>query len=1595
MGSAMTTREDVLDALPNHVPGGQLALVQAFTRLFWRHVPADELAGMDLETALGLTLYCWQSIEQRPPLTPGIIIDNPDYERDGWEIPHTAVLILHPDMPFIADSVLMELAQRGLITHRMHNVVLPITRDGQRIVAIGGDDAQRECLILVEIEHLRSEAFAPLRQGLWEVLADVRACVEDFGAMKARLGARVAAITENPPPLPTDEIDESIAFLNWLASDNFTFLGYREFAIEAGTIRQVPGSELGIMRLRPPARDKRIDEQGEAAREFLLEKSLLSFSKSGTRSRVHRPAYPDYVAVKRFSPDGDVIGEYGFWGLYTSPVYTESPLRIPILRRKIETIMQRSGLEPGGFDYKNLLQALISHPRDELFQGSVDELFETAMGIAVLHERHQIRVFIRRDRYGMFFVCLVFVPRELYNTTLREAMERILLEATGASECEFNATFSESILVRVQYILRVDPNHDVNVDAEAIQADIVALTRDWTQDFQRELLQFFGETTARELGALYLKAFPASYRETFPVRLALYDVRHLERLSADRPLVMRFSRPPGDDPRTVHLKLYHDGGTLPLSDVVPTLENLGLRVLGGVPYVLQRADGHELTIHDFHLRSPITLDLHEIGDRFEDAFVRIWYGQADDDRFNRLVIAAELDWREVMLLRAYARYMKQIRTSFGMAFIADTLVKHAEITATLMQLFRARFDPRTEPSEGDITEAVDEISQALDGVQLLNEDRILRRVLELILATVRTNFFQTDTGGVLKDYIALKFDPARISELPAPRPAYEIFVHANNVEGVHLRNGKIARGGLRWSDRAEDFRTEVLGLVKAQVVKNSVIVPTGAKGGFIVRTPPDDRQALADMARVCYQRFVSGLLDITDNSIKGRVVAPHDVRRWDDDDPYLVVAADKGTATFSDIANEISESRGFWLGDAFASGGSHGYDHKKMGITARGAWISVQRHFRERGIDVQTDPVTVIGIGDMSGDVFGNGMLLSRSIHVLAAFDHRHIFIDPYPNPESSFAERGRLFALPRSSWADYDQDLISEGGGVFARSLKSIAITPQMRAVFRIEESDLAPDELINRLLKAPVDLIWNGGIGTYVKASWESHEDADDRANDTVRVNAHELCAQVFGEGGNLGMTQAARVEFDQHGGAVNTDFIDNSAGVDCSDHEVNIKILLNEVVASGDMTVKQRNELLADMTDTVADLVLTNNFRQAQALSLASRHARTRPGEYRRFIATMEAEARLDRHLECIPSDEQLNERQQAGQGLLARPELAVLLSYSKIHLKQALLDSDIHEDPAIFEMLYDHMPVVLRERFPEQIAAHPLAREIVATQVANDVVHHMGPTFVTHLREFVGGEAADVVRAFYIAEACYDLRSHFRRVERLRVPETDRLAMMLSLIQLGRRATRWFLRHRRGELAVNPAIARYHPEVSELVGQHRLILGALGHERWSAESERLAALGVPAEFAAYIAVAPVASTALPIIAATERVDMSCARVAEIFAALGQMLGFDWLYQQLVELLVSSHWEAMERDALMDDLATLQSQLTVAAAQSTGARFDGEESAERTIEHWLAANSRFASAWKSVIDGVRRTGGSTFAMYSMTSRKLGDLARLVSSP
>nr|WP_180201872.1 NAD-glutamate dehydrogenase [Pseudomonas sp. SbOxS1]NYU01117.1 NAD-glutamate dehydrogenase [Pseudomonas sp. SbOxS1] len=1590
-------------ALAQHISEQALPQVALFAEQFFGIISLDELTQRRLSDLAGCTLSAWRLLERFDHAQPQVRVYNPDYERHGWQSTHTAVEVLHHDLPFLVDSVRTELNRRGYSIHTLQTTVLSVRRDSKgellEILPKGtqGDDVLQESLMYLEIDRCANTAeLNVLTRELEQVLGEVRVAVSDFEPMKAKVQEILTNLDSSRFAIDADEKSEIKGFLEWLVGNHFTFLGYEEFVVsdeaDGGHIVYDKDSFLGLTKLLRAGLsydDLRIEDY---AVNYLREPTLLSFAKAAHPSRVHRPAYPDYVSIREIDADGKVIKECRFMGLYTSSVYGESVRVIPYIRRKVAEIERRSGFQAKAHLGKELAQVLEVLPRDDLFQTPVDELFSTVMSIVQIQERNKIRVFLRKDPYGRFCYCLAYVPRDIYSTEVRQKIQQVLMDRLKASDCEFWTFFSESVLARVQLILRVDPKNRIDIDPQQLENEVIQACRSWQDDYSALTVETFGEAHGTNVLADFPKGFPAGYRERFAAHSAVVDMQHLLNLNEKNPLVMSFYQPLGQvGQRELHCKLYHADTPLALSDVLPILENLGLRVLGEFPYRLRHNSGREFWIHDFAFTAAegLDLDIQQLNDTLQDAFVHIVRGDAENDAFNRLVLTAGLPWRDVALLRAYARYLKQIRLGFDLGYIASTLNNHTDIARELTRLFKTRFYLARKLSSDDLEQRLEHaILTALDDVQVLNEDRILRRYLDLIKATLRTNFYQTDANGHNKSYFSFKFNPHLIPELPKPVPKFEIFVYSPRVEGVHLRFGNVARGGLRWSDREEDFRTEVLGLVKAQQVKNSVIVPVGAKGGFLPRRLPlgGSRDEIAAEGIACYRIFISGLLDITDNLKDGALVPPANVVRHDDDDPYLVVAADKGTATFSDIANGIAIDYGFWLGDAFASGGSAGYDHKKMGITAKGAWVGVQRHFRERGINVQEDSITVVGVGDMAGDVFGNGLLMSDKLQLVAAFNHLHIFIDPNPNPATSFAERQRLFDLPRSAWSDYDTSIMSEGGGIFSRSAKSIAISPQMQERFDIQADKLTPTELLNALLKAPVDLLWNGGIGTYVKASSESHADVGDKANDALRVNGNELRCKVVGEGGNLGMTQLGRVEFGLNGGGSNTDFIDNAGGVDCSDHEVNIKILLNEVVQAGDMTDKQRNQLLASMTDEVGGLVLGNNYKQTQALSLAARRALPRIAEYKRLMNDLEGRGKLDRAIEFLPAEEAINERVAAGHGL-TRAELSVLISYSKIDLKEQLLGSLVPDDDYLTRDMETAFPPTLVNKFSEAMRRHRLKREIVSTQIANDLVNHMGITFVQRLKESTGMSPANVAGAYVIVRDIFHLPHWFRQIENLdyKVSADVQLELMDELMRLGRRATRWFLRARRNEQNAARDVAHFGPHLAALGLKLDELLSGEIRETWQTRYQAYVAAGVPELLARMVAGTTHLYTLLPIIEASDVTGQDPADVAKAYFAVGSALDITWYLQQISALPVENNWQALAREAFRDDVDWQQRAITISVLQEG----NGTQDVETRLASWMAQHESMIERWRAMLVEIRAASGTDYAMYAVANRELLDLA------
>ena len=1571
---------------------------------FWRFQPED-LAQRSVDNLYACLNGLLAFMRQWPEDGPRVRIFTPEDDEQPWDRRYTTLVVLCQGIPFCTASVRGELNRRNLAIHTIVSSNLPTRRSaGGELIEVlpieqeQNDAAALESLMLLEISRQsRPDELGELQDTLVDILEEVATVVRDFQAMSQRL-RDVAKVIAKSDCVAPDKRDESIAFLHWLGDQHMILLGYEYLQVAAGDpfgrVTVVTERSLGLLRhlATRGVQDLELD-LSRLSRQQLLDEQI-SFARSGKRSRVHRVAYPDYVEIREFDAAGTVIGQHRFLGLHTSGVYTMDPDMIPIVRRKVRDVQALSNLHWSEHESRELVRVLNGFPREELFLASTEELCATVNAVNAIQERRQTRLFVREDVHRKFVNCLVYVPRDHYNTEQRGKIEAILIQAFNAQELEFTAFYSESILVRCHFVLRVDPSIPLEFDATALEREIVKALMAWPDRLAEELIQAFGGEQGEPLVRDFAGGFPPGYRDDFSPAVAVSDISHILDVMQGAPLGLDLYRH-GEGEDSLRLRLYHPAGSLPLSDVLPILENLGLRVVTERPYAICHRDGRLFWVQDFSLIYSLANDimLEEVKDEFEDAFARIWNGEAENDCFNKLLIGTQLNWREIALLRAYARYLRQLQFPYSVEYMAETLANYLHITGTIVELFLTRFSTSFEGDESYRQQREDAIEQriyeALEQVPNLGQDRIIRQFVCVVKATLRTNFFQCDAEGVLKPYFSFKLQPSCIPDVPQPVPMYEIFVYSPRVEGVHLRGGKVARGGLRWSDRLEDFRTEVLGLVKAQQVKNAVIVPVGAKGGFVARQLRDgmSRNEMQSEGIACYQLFIRALLDITDNRSTTGVIRPPQVVCKDDEDPYLVVAADKGTASFSDIANGIAAEYTFWLGDAFASGGSAGYDHKKMGITARGAWVSVQRHFREMDIDVQTTDFTVVGIGDMAGDVFGNGMLLSEHICLVAAFNHQHIFIDPNPDASSSFAERRRLFDLPRSSWMDYSIELISSGGGVFDRSAKSIALSPEIRQRFDIEAAQVTPTQLISYLLRARVDLLWNGGIGTYVKSSDESHMDVGDKSNDALRVDGAELRCRVVGEGGNLGMTQLGRVKYCLAGGRCNTDFIDNAGGVDCSDHEVNIKILLNAVVARRDLSPQDRNALLVEMTDSVSELVLHNNFRQVQAISLVEYQAESRAVEYRRLIKDFSDAGRLDRALEFIPDDEELMERAAQGK-TLTRPELSVLVSYSKAALKEQLIDSELQHDACLSGALHKAFPPRLVELYPQEVQEHRLRKEIVATQIANDIVNRMGLNFVLRQQKATGASVDDVACAYTAVMEIYGITGLWDRIEDLghTVTAGAQMDMLLVLIGLVKRATRWFLRNRRRQLSPTGLIAQFRTGVQELPPEFPTLLRGSTLDHYDSLCEHYEEQGVDAEMAQLVAGTHYSYRVLGIVEAAARAGAPLMEVAKVYFAIGEELQLDWFAAQILAAKVDTEWQGLARDSYLEDLEWQQRTLAIGVLHHMAE--DGN--LLHAMQRWESQEAKLLERWRHMLSELQAASAPDFAMLAVANRELLDLAQ-----
>ena len=1704
--------------LGDQVPVGD---PETYLHGYYRHVDSSDLIAAGARRTAAVAAAHAKLASRRPQGRAAVLVRQ---GGDATLLPGRDVIdVVTDDMPFLVDTITMTLAAHDVTAELVVHPQLTVRRDlagSLREVIrplqatsplepsdMGGlaepDGAVQfaESWSHIEVAKMPPGQADAIAAALGNALADVRVAVEDYPKMRAtalRLADQLAAgeptATEvskagsesggGPKsggwvvPASTAESPSEIELLlRWLVDAHFIFLGYREYDLmpEGGglALRGVPGTGLGILRHDKPDSTP-LSALSEEARNIATDpRHRLIITKANSRATVHRPSYLDYVGIKKISDTGVVVGEYRFLGLFTHMAYSDSIARIPILRRKLTEVYQASGISAESHDGRAVAEFMEVYPREELFQVSVAELAEVASEVLRLRERMQTRLFLRRDIYGRYVSCLIYLSRDRYNTKVRVAVQEILRRVLGGAQIDYSAVVGEGPIARLHVVVRADRDKDlVDADVGALEQAIAAAVRSWDDDLVREAVAQLGEGPGRALLEEFAGSISETYKADVPAAAAISDLAKIQQMRESgvdisfemwesagytggvpveheqHPILAAMASQGEDDgraegeaagrPRRVwRLTIHRTGSPITLTDVLPRLQHMGVEVVDEHPYEFAapakgsagsepqastagasggsspqastaegsggsspRANTEPFWIYDFGLRRETVtgvraaqvpaVSLASVAGQLEGALTALWNNEVEDDSFNSLVLDAGLTWRQVVVLRAYAKYLQQAGTTFSSGYIARVLRSNPVIARRLIRLFESRFDPdraagRTERSEA----LVEEINGELDDVASLDADRILRAYLGLIIATKRTNYFRAQPGTeAWMPYLVFKLDAAQVPDLPAPRPKFELFVYSPRLEGVHLRFANVARGGLRWSDRHEDFRTEILGLAKAQEVKNSVIVPSGAKGGFVCKQLPDpsDRDAYQGEVLACYRMFISAMLDVTDNIQGGQVVPPDRVVRHDGDDPYLVVAADKGTATFSDTANEIALRRGFWLGDAFASGGSAGYDHKKMGITARGAWESVKFHFQTLGINVSETSFTVVGIGDMSGDVFGNGMLLSEHIKLVAAFDHRHVFLDPDPDPAASFAERRRLFELPRSSWDDYDKDLISPGGGVWPRSAKSVPISPQVAAVLGLEDgiSALSPDEVISAILAAPVDLLWNGGVGTYVKATVQSNADVGDRANDAVRVDASQVRARVVGEGGNLGMTQEARIEYALRGGLVNTDFIDNSAGVDTSDHEVNIKILLDEVVRDGEMTVADRDELLQAMTDEVGTLVLAHNYLQNRALAAACDQAPQMLHVHARYIRKLERDGRIKRRLDVLPAEKDIAER-RAGRAGLTLPEFSVLLAHTKIAAAQEVRGSEVPDDPYLRKVLRSYFPVPLRERFADRMTAHRLQREIITTVVVNDMIDRSGITFAFRLNEETGASIAHITEAWLVARDVFDMVGFWSQLKALD-GEVETSAQILALLEarkLTERAARWLLHFRRPPFDIQATIDFFADGVLTVAGALPKILAGLDLSSFEERREVFTSRGFPDSLADRVAAMVPAYSAFDIVEIAAQTHRGVEETAEVYFDLADRLQITRLRDRITALPRDDRWSTMARNALRDDLYTAHAALSrdVLTVTETG-------TPEQRLAVWVNKNEAAVTRASQTLVEIWESDSFNVATLSVAVRAIRTL-------
>jgi glutamate dehydrogenase len=1580
----------------------EIEKIRSFIHLFYNNIAVENLIDNPTQQLAGSALCMWSFLQKRQKNKPEVRIYNPSIDQHGWTSSHTVIEIINNDMPFLVDSITAELSQLQINMHLFIHPILYTERDddGNLLVLkdiknvskimLGAGMAESVMQIHIDRQH-SEEGREQIKKNIENILQDVRVAVEDWVPMEHQLKELITDYQKKSFFLKTD-VHEDIEFLNWLSADHYTFLGYREYLYEFENglpkTMSITGPAYGILRnshywifdyIHAPCP---VPEESLA---FFKDSNILFIKKANRKSTVHRRVHLDTLIFKKLDDQGNAIGEGHLTGLFTSSALRINPAEIPLLRQKVKQNFLKTGFDYHTHDGKTLLHILNTFPHDELFQITEDQLYEMSNGILEVRDRPQIALFLRPDPFERYISCFLYIPRDRYNSDLRKTLQNILENSFNGHVSAFYTQLTDDILARVHIIFKTRPGEIPNYNAIDLEKQLIEASRSWPENLQVTLLKKHNEITALSLFQEFKNAFPNNYKDVFQPDDAIVDIKYILNVLTEQIIGVNLYQPSKKGTNSIRLKLYNYNTPIVLSNVLPMFECLGLKTISEGPFEIQAMDQElKVWIHDFKMEfiAEPQQDFEVLKKNFEAAFRKLWEGRIEKDNFNRLVTSAGLTWRQVIIFRAYSQFLKQLGIPFSQGFIQDVLTKHVPIVQKLNQLFFVRFDPEKNDSERSETQGlIKSILKDLNTITNINEDRVIRLLLNAITSTLRTNYFQKHHNQKFKNYVSFKFNSRALEEMPQPRPLYEIFVYSPQVNGIHLRGGKVARGGLRYSDRPEDLRTEILGLMKAQMVKNAVIVPVGSKGGFVVKTP----KPTLETVQKCYKTYISALLDITDNFKGTEIVPPPHVVCYDEADPYLVVAADKGTATFSDLANEVSAEYHFWLGDAFASGGSQGYDHKKMAITARGAWESVKRHFRELGHDIQKEPFTVIGVGDMAGDVFGNGMLQSRFTKLVAAFNHQHIFIDPSPNLETSYQERERLFNLPKSSWMDYNAALISEGGGIFSRDEKTITLSPEIRSLLGIEEEILPPNKLIGALLKAQVDLLWFGGIGTFIKASFEYNSDAGDRTNDPLRIDARDLRCRVLGEGANLAITQNARIEYAFLNGRLNTDSIDNAGGVNCSDHEVNIKILLKPLVDEGKMTLPERNKLLEDMTQEVADLVIRDNYLQTQAISIIESYKSHFLAQQGKLIQTLEKISNLDTALEKLPNNDDLKERQLRDQGL-TRPEIAILLSHSKMVFYNELMKTNFDEDKALDQQLISYFPSVLQTSFKKSILTHRLRKEITATVLTNTLINRVGMTFPFELMEKVGCKASDITRAFIIAHEIFNLNEIWNELEHLdlTLQYTNQMTLAHRMQRFTERIMLWLLRHCELPLEIQNNKKFFSPGIEQIAESLPSLVDQDDLDNMQNLIEEFIGQGTEEKLARRVVSLSPLTSSLDIIRIAYNTKIPVFNVAHIYYNLGKRFEFNWMRHHLRKLRTDNSWQKNAIECLIDDLFSQQATLVVDLVS----RY--ENNSEGILESWMEEHQETIRVIDDLLRGIKSSPLFDLSMFVVANNQIRSLIR-----